>query len=199
MNINDTYEFGDIKNSLEKYEWDDVWHEQTDISDKYRVFYIGDSISRGIRRRITAVSDGEILCSGYATSKGLDNPFFKDMIRMSLAGNKYDTVLFNNGLHGWHLSEGEYAERYDEMVDFLLNELGLPLRIVTTTKTNDAHAARAEARNAEALAVAKKYGVQTVDLYSASAKIFDSLRDDGIHFSDEGYDELARYIKENLK
>lgn len=199
MSTNDTYEAADIKTPLEKYEWDDIWHEQTDANDKFRIFYIGDSISRGIRRRITAISGGEVLCSGYATSKGADNPQFKEMIKLALSGNKYGTVLFNNGLHGWHLSEKEYAKCCDEIVSFIVDELGLPLRIVTTTVTKDAHRERAEARNAELEAIAKKYGLKIIDLYSESVRISEHLRDDGVHFDEVGYDKLAEYILKNIK
>ena len=194
MSTNDTYEAGDIKTSLEKYEWDDIWQEQTHIKDKFRIFYIGDSISRGIRKRITAISDGEILCSGYATSKAVDNPDFKDMIRLALNVTKCDAVLFNNGLHGWHISEKEYAEHYDEIVRYILGIVDAPLCVVTTTATKDSHTDRAKARNAEALEIARAHGLRVIDLYSESERISDNIKDDGVHFDDEGYDILAKFI-----
>ena len=54
---NFTYEREDRKTVLEKYEWDNVWVENTDNNESNRVLYIGDSISCGTRRNATMLTE----------------------------------------------------------------------------------------------------------------------------------------------
>ena len=122
-----TYETNDISKNLETYEWDNVWWEQTENNTAKRILYIGDSISCGTRHSITKLSNSEILCDGFGTSKALDNRHFKPSLELFMnQQNKCDIILFNNGLHGWHLSEAEYEKYYDEMLLFLI-ETGKPI------------------------------------------------------------------------
>ena len=116
-----TYETSDTSRNLETFEWDNVWWEQTANETSKRILYIGDSISCGTRRLITSLSKSEILCDGFGTSKALDNPYFKSSLELFMKQqNKCDAILFNNGLHGWHLSDEEYEKCYDDMLLFLL-------------------------------------------------------------------------------
>ena len=105
-----TYETENRSNRYETYEWDDMWIDHANETDRKRAAYIGDSISVGTRRIATARTNEEILFDGFGTSKALDNPYFKDSIRLFFKQlPNVDTVLFNNGLHGWHLNdETEY-------------------------------------------------------------------------------------------
>ena len=50
-----TYETKNITKKLETLEWDNVWWEQTANVTTTRILYIGDSISCGTRRLITAL------------------------------------------------------------------------------------------------------------------------------------------------
>ena len=107
-----TYAFKDRKERLETYEWDNVWWECADDCETPRVLYIGDSISCGTRRFATEATENTILFDGVGTSKAVDNPFFPELIR-SFANQQghRKVILFNNGLHGWHLDdETEFKE-----------------------------------------------------------------------------------------
>ena len=75
-----TYGTNDTSRNLERFEWDNVWWEQTANETSKRILYIGDSISCGTRRLITSLSKAEILCDGFGTSKALDNPYFKSSL-----------------------------------------------------------------------------------------------------------------------
>ena len=107
-------EVTDKNEKYETYEWDNVWISHADELSRNRVLYIGDSISCGIRNIATRLSDEKILFDGFGTSKGIDNPFFKDSLKLFAAQeSKREAVIFNNGLHGWHLDdEKEYKVYY---------------------------------------------------------------------------------------
>ena len=76
-----TYEFENKKTSLERYEWDNVWWERNDLTDRDRILYIGDSISCATRRFATMESNESILFDGVGTSKSIDNPYFESLIK----------------------------------------------------------------------------------------------------------------------
>lgn len=79
---NFTYENENRNEKLETYEWDNTWIDHADDTKTKRVLYIGDSISCATRTLATAKSDEKILFDGFGTSKGLDNPFLKECIKI---------------------------------------------------------------------------------------------------------------------
>lgn len=195
-----TYEGSELSQNLETYEWDNVWWEQTANESAKRILYIGDSISCGIRRVITRLADSEVLCDGFGTSKALDNPYYKPSLELFMKQqNKCDAILFNNGLHGWHLSNEEYEKYYEEMLTFLLKR-GAPVYILLTTD-DIKRLNRKEtilARNEIAKDLAQKYNLPVIDLHTVAVNNAEYHHQDGVHFTHEGYEFLAKYILERI-
>ena len=196
---NFTYEKENRTSGLEMYEWDNVWWEQAPNVIKPRVLYIGDSISCGIRRIATNLSGEEILFDGFGTSKAVDNLYFADTLR--LFGKQQGTrklVLFNNGLHGFHLSDREeYKGYYEKMVKFLMEEYrDIPIALVLTTSVADSDNERVIARNESVKVIAEKYNLPVIDLYSVSVQYGKMHSADGVHYTEEGYEKLAQKLLE---
>jgi hypothetical protein len=198
-----TYEVENKSTELETYEWDNVWWEQANKNNISRVLYIGDSISCATRRIATSCSGDKILFDGFGTSKALDNPFLFDSIRIFAKQQRYrDAVLFNNGLHGWHLDDdNQYAYYYEKTVKFLLDEFkDTPIVIVLTTSVSNAEREqRVKRRNEVAAKIAEKYRLSIIDLYSISAKFSEFRIHDGVHFNADGYQKFAEQIICDLK
>ena len=198
-----TYELRDNAATLETFEWDNVWWEQANKQDIARVLYIGDSISCATRGIATTSSDGKILFDGFGTSKALDNPFLIDSIRMFAKQQKYrHAILFNNGLHGWHLDDDvQYLYYYEEAVKFLLDEFkDTPIFIVLTTSVSDTERdQRVKHRNKIAANIAAKYGLPVIDLYSTSVKFAEFRAKDGVHYNSDGYRKFAEQIVSALE
>ncbi len=197
-----TYEYSDKQSIYETYEWDNVWIDQANNSKANRVLYIGDSISCATRTTATAYTKGKILFDGFGTSKGIDNPYFKDSLALFSAQlPKIDSVIFNNGLHGWHLDdEKEYPFYYEEMIKFLLEKYkGAPLFVVLTSFIADEERLkRVKIRNENALKIAKKYNLPVIDVYSVTEKNKNLLSADGVHFTSEGYQIIAEAVVEKI-
>lgn len=199
---NFTYEEIDRNSKLETFEWDNVWWEHTENLDAPRVLYIGDSISCGTRRIATAAAENKILFDGFGTSKSVDNPYFADTLKIFAAQmSRCDAVIFNNGLHGWHLDDAAYGSFYKELVKFLVAEFkDTPVYIVlTTTVANPERDKRVTDRNKVALEIAEKYGLGVIDLYAASVEAKGLLTPDGVHFTPAGYEVLAKKIVGTLR
>ncbi|MDD6915147.1 MAG: SGNH/GDSL hydrolase family protein [Eubacteriales bacterium] len=198
-----TYETENRMNKYETYEWDDMWIDHANETDRKRAAYIGDSISVGTRRIATARTNEEILFDGFGTSKALDNPYFKDSIRLFLNQvPNIDTVLFNNGLHGWHLNdETEYKTLYDEMIQFILSEIkDAKLYILLTTAVIDKDDNdRVKLRNIAAREVAEKYSIPVIDLYDITSANISEISPDGIHPTEPLYEKIADEIIRNIR
>lgn len=197
-----TYESAPTKGNYETYEWDNVWLEHANDTTTPRVLYIGDSISCGIRRIATAQTENQLYFDGFGTSKSLDNPWFRESLAIfaqQQPGRKI--VLFNNGLHGWHLSHDEQYSKYlEDMIRYLQRQFaGTPVAIVLTTWIADAQNLPAvQTRNAAAIQVAQKLNVPVIDLYSV-AEANQDLISDGVHFKEEGYRKLAAALIAGVK
>ena len=184
------------------FEWDNLWIEHADKENIKRVLYIGDSISCGVRQVATSISNGEIYFDGFGTSKALDNPYFKDPLHLfALQQGKREVVVFNNGLHGWHLDdETEYSDNFEEMINFLLEEFkGTPIVIVLSTYiANKEDNKRVINRNKVVLKLAEKYNLPYIDYYSVAEDNKLNLSD-GVHFNSEGYNNLAAVLVKKVK
>jgi len=189
--------------TLETYEWDNTWIEQSNNNVSKRILYIGDSISCGTRTFANKLSKGEMLFDGYGTSKALDNPYYFDSLSIfAKQENNRDAIIFNNGLHGWHLNEDEYERLYEDFLDKLLNHFcDIPIiPVLTTFVTNEMYYNdRVIIRNeiVRKISTAKKLNI--IDLYTVSEKNKNLLCDDGVHFGNRGYELLAEEVLDILK
>lgn len=188
-----TFEYG-CKTPLETFEWDRMWLEHTEDTLTPRVLYIGDSISCGVLGAANKRACGRLRFDGFHTSKGLDNPHFRPTL-LSIAAQqpRRDVILFNNGLHGWHLDdEKEYIPWLCDTLAWLQGKFpGTPVLFVQTTHvTRECWQVRAKRRALLADTAVKNLQLPIIDLYALSRAHADLIRD-GVHFTEEGYALLA--------
>ena len=198
-----TYAFENRNEKLEVYEWDNVWWEQTGKTDAPRVLYIGDSISCATRRVATREAQNTLLFDGLGTSKALDNPFFYDTVDLYVKQQQgRQAVLFNNGLHGWHLDdETDYRAYYEKMILFLKSRFeGTPVILLLTTSVADpVREARVTVRNRVVTELAQAHGLSVIDLYSVTQAHPELRTGDGVHLTADGYSLLAKVLVERVK
>lgn len=198
-----TYAEQNHNNKLEDFEWDYLWWEHTEKEDACRVLYVGDSISFGTYPRANTCAEGRILFHNLATSKAVDNPFLLELLRLyANQPGEYQAVLFNSGLHGWHLEDTtEYLENYEKVMQGL-KEIFPKSQIVVLTSTRVAdkeRSVRVQKRNESVKKVADKLGLSIIDLHAISEQCSDLQSDDGVHFTEEGYVCFAKYIIEQIE
>ena len=197
-----TYEIGSQIAELETYEGDNVWWEQAPKQDATRVLYIGDSISCALRRKATAVSNDELLFDGFGTSKAVDNPYFLPSVK-SFATQQRErrVVIFNNGLHGWHLTEEAYGEHYKKLVTALKAEFSdsVIALVLTTAITDKERNDRVKVRNEKVKEIAKELSLPIIDLNEVSAKNISLISGDGVHFTDEGYNVMVEFLVDEVR
>ncbi len=198
-----TYQYKETSVSLECYEWDRTWIAHTENTEAKRIFYIGDSISwDGVRGAVQRIVKDEFYIDALATSKALDNPYFLPTLDLMFRQvRKPNLILFNNGLHGWHLKDNsDYPELLEKFILAIRERLDVPVAVVLTTRVaNEDRNQRVLARNQSACAVAEKLGCPVIDLYTPSETYSDLQDRGGVHYSDEGYDRLAESILPEIR
>lgn len=204
-----TYEFDERNAKLETYEWERIWWEHIDDLEKKRILIIGDSISCGYRDILNKMLQREIYADGLGTSKAVDNPAFSMLIDyMRSQYQDYDTILFNNGLHGWHLSDKEFEIHYEKLLQYIKESfpktriivvLSTPVRKAKDNTVFDERNDRVIARNQTAVKVGKNLGAEILDLYTPLLDKAELYRVDGVHLLDEGYELLAKLCLDKLK
>ena len=110
-------------------------------------------------------------------------------------------ILFNNGLHGWHLDdETEFKEHYERLLNFLLEEYkGTPIMLVLTSSVTDEYRNnRVIVRNNVTKELAKKYNLGIIDFYAMTHGC-SHFTEDGVHLTNEGYCKLAGEIVDKIK
>lgn len=194
----DTFE-AENKNKLETYEWDDMWWDNSGEEDTH-ILVIGDSISRGYRHILKEVTGGRWRIDNFASSKAVDNDFFKKALDTAISQQeKYDLILFNNGLHGWHLSSDEYGEHYMSVLQHLMSK-NIRMAVILTTPWLDERNRLVKERNERAISCAEKMGVPVIDVYSlieGHEELYGLP--DTIHLKKEGYKKLAEHIYKSAK
>ncbi len=204
-----TYEFGDRDAKLETFEWERIWWEHIDDPEKPRALIIGDSVSCGYRDILNKLLQGEVYLDGLGTSKAVDNPLFPKLIDyMHSQYQEYDAILFNNGLHGWHLSDDDFEKYYRELLCYVKNcfpdkrlvvMLSTPVRKGKDIAVFDARNDRVIERNRRAILVAKELDAEVLDLYSVLVEHPKLYREDGVHLLEDGYEVLAKHCLEIFK
>lgn len=197
-----TYEFGDRDAKLETFEWERIWWEHIDDPEKPRALIIGDSVSCGYRDILNKMLQGEIYLDGLGTSKAVDNPLFPKLIDyMYCQYQEYNTILFNNGLHGWHLSDDDFEKYYRELLCYvkkcfsdkrIVVILSTPVRKARELSVFDARNERVLERNRRAVLIAHEVGAEVLDLYSGLVEHPEMYREDGVHLLENGYTFLAK-------
>lgn len=192
-----TYEAHPVNQALETFEWDSNWLEHCENTSTPRVLYIGDSISCGTRKAANKLANGELLFDGVGTSKAVDNPYLLPMIKLwgEQQGHR-KFLLFNNGLHGWHMDTATYAAAYEKTVTDLRQAFpDAPLILLLTTHVTDPERDRdVVERNQAVLAIAARQKLPVVDLYAPTLENRHLLSSDGVHFIPDGYDLIAQTI-----
>lgn len=197
MSMGNTYISGEYHFPLEQKEWTQVWLDEAMDTQTPRVLLVGDSIFNGVIRNIINMVDGSVLFDSFCSSKAVDNPYFLEELEVFMKQQKHRRVIiFNNGLHGWHLKdETEYAKAYEEMLSCLKSKFpDTPIVVSLTTAIRDEHLPRVLVRNEMAKQVAEKYQCPILDLFTESQKYEQLMLDDGIHFQEIGYQEMCKYI-----
>jgi len=190
----------------ERTEWAILRWEQATDTTLPRVLLVGDSIANGYAPHVRKLLEGRALADLLATSKSVCDPALLLELTLATDGYEHAVIHFNNGLHGSHLTDGQYEAGLRRMVA-KLRELAPRATLVWGSSTSAVTLPDKQLdpewngvvlrRNEIAARVMTELGVPVDDLYAAIADHGD-WHTDSLHFSPEGYTALAESVAKSV-
>lgn len=190
--------------TYEKREWSNNWWNNADDSSLPRVLLIGDSISCSYGPEVIKILDGQMNVDRVANSRSINDPMLFGEVGLALDNYQYPIVHFNNGLHGWHITEDDYGVYLRRYVAFL-KEKAPTATLIWATSTpiteegnpgviNETMNARVEKRNEVSLAVMRDNDITVNDLYSLVYGKAQIRVDDGYHYNADGAQLMGKAV-----
>lgn len=196
----------------ERIEWCNIWIPDANGTTLPRVLLVGDSITQGYYGQVAERLKGKASVARLTTSKSIGDPALLAEVALVLGQCRFDVVHFNNGLHGWGYSEGEYQRHFPEVVATirkhapkaqLIWATTTPMRTPKDLRVIAAGTKRVDARNKIAEGIVAKEGIAVDDLYSLVKDHPEYWSQDGTHFNGKGIAvqaaQVAQRITEALK
>ncbi|MBW8334009.1 MAG: SGNH/GDSL hydrolase family protein [Prolixibacteraceae bacterium] len=199
------------KITREDIEWSEFWwtHEQ-DIT-KPRVLFIGNSISKGYFPKVANRLEGTVNCDRYSSSRSIEDPALFTETKLAMANYNHRIIHFNNGLHGWHLTNEQYEKGLEKYVKFLKSNKSSDCVLIYSLTTPYPSAEPGQKlhplnnqivldRNQIARKIMEENGIPVIDLYGLMEPELDSYSSSkgDVHYIDRGYEMMAELISEKV-
>ncbi len=192
----------------ENIEWLDVWLPDTNQHDLPRVLLIGDSITRSYTKQVEANLKDKAYVARLATSKSLGDPALLDQVALILKEQSFDTVHFNNGMHGDGYTEEQYGAALPGLLE-VLRRLAPHAKLMWASTTDvrvknnlaqvDPKTDRIVHRNQIAATIMTRRSIPIDDLFSTVKEHGEYHAADGVHFNQQGVDVLAAQVSRELE
>jgi lysophospholipase L1-like esterase len=197
----------------EFYEWVNFWWENAPDTEADRILVIGDSITNGYRPILQKnLKETDILVDMTVGSRSVEDPALEAEFRyvMGTANNfKYKLIQFNNGLHGSHLSAVEYEagiRKHIQIIKELQPQAVIMLATSTPYTPKGSEGTIDMIRNKQVIErneILKKLSSELYlplnDLFSAIAGKTGYPQPDEVHFTNTGYELLAKITADLIK
>ena len=195
----------------EKIEWSEFWWENESDISKPRVLFIGNSITKGYFHEVSRNLSGVVNCDKYVSSRSITDPALFKETKMALGKYNHRIILFNNGLHGWHLDSIHYERGLRKYVKFLKAHKSKGCKIVyslTTPYPSKEAGVKLDPekngvvmeRNRIARKIMEENDIPVIDLYGLIEPEIEeySISKGNVHYKDEGYKKLAGIIRKKV-
>ena len=188
--------------------WLSIWREGADKYDLPRVLLIGDSIVDAHGPAVQEELKGKYYVDRIATSRSFDQDYYWNLLDFFFSDTKikYDLIIFNFGLHGFHVPTYDYGIYLDKLTKRLKRECSKVLYRNLTPMVNSSGEEWNEKqiglvidRNEVAEKVMAGNGVEILDLYTPMLDKDDIRLPDPYHFNEKGIALQAKIIAEKVR
>ncbi len=196
----------------ETIEWSDFWWANEPDTDKPRVLFIGNSISRGYFPFVSKELADVANCDRFSSSRSIADPALIRETKIAMGKYNHAVIHFNNGLHGWHLNEEQYEDGLRLYVKFLKAHKAKGAKLVyslTTPVPSDEAGVKLDPeknqlvieRNRIARKIMEENNIPVIDLYGLMEPELEkySASKGNVHYKSEGYERLGKRISEEIK
>lgn len=195
-------------NKREYIEWTNSWIEGGDKKDLPRVLLLGDSIVSANRDSVQNELVDKFYIDKMATSRSLDQNFYWKQLDLFLSDTQaqYDIILFNFGLHGFHIPTEEYgyllnilANRLKETNAKLCYMLTTPIVNFDNNPELEIHKGLVLERNEIAIKVMANQNIEVFDQYTpVLGKMEIRIPNDYYHYNEKGQKLQGEIISKKI-
>ncbi len=178
-----------------------------------KILVIGDSISMGYTPHLAAAVAGRATATHPPENCG-HSRFVRERIETWVGAGGWDVITVNAGLHDIRRSRpngtlqvplAEYRDNMENVLSFVTNQARNVIWVTTTpvleerqrvAQSFDRLNSDIHAYNAAARAIAEALSLPVCDLHGwvLAQGAAETLRQDGVHLTDEGYAGAAGYL-----
>lgn len=199
------------KITREDIEWSDFWWTHESDKSKPRVLFIGNSISKGYFSAASSKLADKANCDRYSSSRSIADPALLKETKIAMGKYHHAVIHFNNGLHGWHLTNEQYEKGLTKYVKFLNANKYKDCQLIyslTTPVSSKEPGVKLDTvrnqvvidRNRIARKIMEENNIPVIDLYGLmepDLEKYNSSKGD-LHYKEEGYERMAEKIIEEI-
>lgn len=195
----------------EDIEWTNFWWTHEPDVTKPRVLFIGNSILQGYFPFVSASLDGTVNCDRYSSSRSIEDPALFKETKLAMAKYNHKVIHFNNGLHGWHLTNRQYEKALRKYVKFLKSNKSKDCVLIYSLTTpfpsekpgQKLHPEKNQVvldRNQIARRIMEENNIPVIDLYSLMEPELESFSHSkgDVHYKEKGYEMMADLISKKI-
>ncbi|MBR2365222.1 MAG: SGNH/GDSL hydrolase family protein [Lentisphaeria bacterium] len=157
----------------ENVEWVQFYSFNAADENAPRVLSIGDSICCQYQDFLREKLGTKVNLTSWGTCKCVTDPVYLKELEHVLEFNRYDLILFNNGLHSLVTPPEEWEKAYGRTLDFIVAKLpAVPVMLLLCTPLdNEEKTEIAKKLNEITLLTAEKRNLPVVDLFTPMDKL----------------------------
>ena len=159
-----------------------------------RALLVGDSICRGYQSRVREILGKKVNITYWATSNCITDPFYLQMLEMILAREKFDIIIFNNGLHSLSSDKPAWRKAFSLAMDYLAKRVPATKVVVLNSTPKKDGDPRVKELNQLAESVAKEKNLALADIYSLCVNWDKKAWTDRYHFNSKARRQQAEFV-----
>ena len=159
-----------------------------------RALLVGDSICRGYQSSVREILGKKVNITYWATSNCITDPFYLQMLEMILAREKFDIIIFNNGLHSLSADKPAWRKAFSLAMDYLAKRVPAAKVVVLNSTPKKDGDPRVKELNQLAESVAKEKNLALADIYSLCVNWDKKAWTDRYHFNSKARRQQAEFV-----
>jgi hypothetical protein len=178
----------------ENIEWHSFYSYNALDKKSPRALLVGDSICRGYQGAVREILGKKVNITYWATSNCITDPFYLQMLEMILAREKFDIIIFNNGLHSLSTDKKAWRKAFSLAMDYLARRVPATRVVVLNSTPKRDGDPRVKELNQLAESVAKEKNLAAADIYSLCVNWNKKEWSDRYHFNKKGRQQQAEFV-----
>ena len=188
------YRLGNSSLHEENIMWHSFYSYNAIDKKSPRALLVGDSICRGYQSNVRQILAKKVNITYWATSNCITDPFYLQMLEMILDREKFDIIIFNNGLHSLTSDKTAWRKAFSLAMDYLAKRVPATKVVVLNSTPKRDGDPRVKELNQLAESVAKEKNLAVADIYSLCVNWNKKEWSDRYHFNAKARQQQAEFI-----